>query len=188
MTRKSISLLCEKSPRKPLRQQLKPKSLARASALKSVSFPIYQDTTASVINRSVRIIVEHKTLRIALVEANTNVIQTEAVLLLHLFKTRTAPCIYCPKCKTFMSVKEFGAHFHVIDSSSDEENGDRLVSEERREKHKRELEALKRKVYNTLPCPDQGATQLTPLQTERWNTFLQLVSKFQVFGPPADDM
>lgn len=86
-----------------------------------------------------------------------------------------------------MSVKEFGAHFHVTDSSSDEENGG-LVSEERREKQKRELEALKRKVYNTLPCPDQGATELTPLQTERWNTFLQLVSKFQVFGPPADDM
>lgn len=185
MTRKSFSLLCEKSPRRPLRQQLKSKSPARASALKSVSFPIYQDT--AVISRSVRIIVEHKTLRIALVEANTNVIHTEAVLLLHLFKTRTAPCIYCPKCKTFMSVKEFGAHFHVADSSSlsDEEN----VSEERRrEKQKRELEALKRKVYNTLPCPDQGATQLTPLQTERWNTFLQLVSKFQVFGPPADDM
>lgn len=157
------------------RRRGRPKKLASTN-VKSVSYPTHQN----VLNKPSRVLVEHRTLEIALVEANTNIIQTRALLLLHLFQTRKAACIYCPECKKHMGVLDFGSHFH-LDSSDDEKN----QSSEMKEKRRRELEALKRKSYNTLPCPDPGQSTLTPQQAAKWAQFLQLTVKFQVFPPPA---
>lgn len=157
------------------RRRGRPKKLASTN-VKSVSYPTYQN----ILDRPTRVLVERRTLEIALVEANTNIIQTRAVLLLHLFQTRKAACIFCPECNKHMSVIEFGSHFH-LDSFDDEKN----QSNEMKEKRRRELEALKRKSYNTLPCPDPGQTELTSQQAEKWAKFLQLTVKFQVFPPPA---
>ena len=158
------------------RRRGRPKKQASTNVKSSVSYPTYQN----VLNKTIRVLLDRRTLEIALVEANTNIIQTRAILLLHLFQTRKAACIYCPECKKHMSVLEFGSHFH-LDSSDDEKN----QSNEMKEKRRRELEALRRKSYNTLPCLDPGQTTLTPQQAEKWSQFLKLTAKFQVFSPPA---
>lgn len=165
---KQVPLAVSKSPKKRGR---KPKCLQLITP-KSTSCPLHLNAFNV---QSARVVIERKPLRIALVDANTDVVQTEAILLLDLFKTRTAPCIFCPKCNVYMSVKAFGSHFHI-------DMFDRFDAETRR----LELEALKRKTYKTLPCLDNDQETLSSQKAERWAYFLRLVEHFKIFTPTVE--
>ena len=60
-------------------------------------------------------------LHIALVEDQTNIVCTKAVLFIHLFKSFDSPCIGCPLCKSFLTTTEFSKHIHP---DEDEEGDD----------------------------------------------------------------
>lgn len=52
---------------------------------------------------------------IALVEDKTNIVHTKALLLIHLYRSYSSPCIICVLCKQFFSINEFSKHFHLSD-------------------------------------------------------------------------
>lgn len=123
--------------------------------------------------RPASVTVEQSSFRIALVDSLTNIIQTEAIVFLQLFQSRKSPCIYCPKCQRYMSVRVFGTHFHL---DSEDESGDE-------ETKLKLLETLRQRIYHTLPCLESGRIDLTEQQVKQWNIFIERVSRFKVFQP-----
>lgn len=56
---------------------------------------------------------------IALVENETNIVETKALLFLHLFQSLSCPCIGCPECHTYMTCAEFSKHIHLDEDDTE---------------------------------------------------------------------
>lgn len=73
-----------------------------------------------ILNNQPVVLMEHsKPFPIALVESETNIVETKAVLFMHLFQSLSSPCIGCPECSNFMTCSDFSKHIH-IDEEDDE--------------------------------------------------------------------
>lgn len=117
---------------------------------------------------------------IALVEDKTNIVHTKALLLIHLYKSYSSPCIICVLCRRFFSINEFSKHFHLSDEDLlDEED---LEEEKGRDKvdnlqldwqqiREKKLNALKKKSYKILPYCLNKNNELNQDQLKIWKTF-----------------
>lgn len=73
-----------------------------------------------ILNKQPVVIMEHsKPFPIALVESETNIVETKAVLFMHLFQSLSSPCIGCPECSDFMTCGEFSKHIHIDDDDDE---------------------------------------------------------------------
>lgn len=67
-----------------------------------------------ILNNQPVVLMEHsKPFPIALVESETNIVETKAVLFMHLFQSLSSPCIGCPECSDFMTCGDFSKHIHI---------------------------------------------------------------------------
>lgn len=67
-----------------------------------------------ILNNQPVVRMEHsKPFPIALVESQTNIVETKAVLFMHLFQSLSSPCIGCPECSDFMTCRDFSKHIHI---------------------------------------------------------------------------
>lgn len=131
----------------------------------------YKELIEKARTSQIRVRLNRSNLRIALVEGPENILCSLAKLDVHLFKYRTAPCIYCPRCLLYMSIEQFGNHVHGNDE------------------HEAALVRKKPGVlYNMIPCNDDLSTDLSPENVELWNLFLARVSKFNVFQPKSQKL
>lgn len=128
---------------------------------------------------------------IALVEDKTNIVHTKALLLIHLYKSYSSPCIICVLCKRFFSINEFSKHFHLSDEDLlDEEdadddannNDDECNPRKHRDKNaftqaeweqirERRLGSLKKKSYKILPYCLNKNNELNEDQLKIWKIF-----------------
>jgi len=104
---------------------------------------------------------------IALVENNTNFIQTKAVLFLHLFVSLSVGCIWCPLCATHLSVTEFSRHVHPEEGEDDEED-----------QPSEDSEFKAKKTYKILPYRIDGQ-ELSSDVLVGWKTFARRFSEFK---------
>lgn len=144
-------------------------NIVRPSSELSVSE--YKELIEKARSSQIRVRLNRSNLRIALVEGPENILCSLAQLDVHLFKYRTAPCIYCQRCLLYMSIEQFGNHVHDNDE------------------HEAALVRKKPGVlYNMIPCNDDLSTDLSPENVELWNLFLARVSKFNVFQPKSQKL
>ena len=79
----------------------------------------------SIVRDQPSVIVSHSLpFPIALVEDQTNVVYTKALLFLHLFKSYASQCVNCPWCKRFLSISEFSKHIHLDEIDDDDDDDD----------------------------------------------------------------
>lgn len=81
----------------------------------------------NILNNQPSVQMEHsEPFPIALVENETNIVETKALLFLHLFQSLSCPCIGCPACHSYMTCAEFSKHVH-----KDEDEPDVLIESEK---------------------------------------------------------
>ena len=145
------------------------------------------------------LIKQSKPFPIALVEDKTNVVYTKALLFLHLFKSYSSQCIYCPWCRLFLSVGEFSKHLHPEDLDEDDEvdesssscselsSSDNEQDNENKNKYKKKqlkkLNKLKQKSFKILPyCTNlqqDGDDRLSESDIQTWKTFGSRFAQFK---------
>jgi hypothetical protein len=144
------------------------------------------------------LIKQSKPFPIALVEDKTNVVYTKALLFLHLFKSYSSQCIYCPWCRLFLSVGEFSKHLHLEDLDEEEDEEDETSTscsdlsnddEHDEDRHKfkkkqlKKLNKLKQKSFKILPyCTNlqqDGDDKLSESDIKTWKTFGSRFAQFK---------
>ena len=168
-TTTAIDLTKNKLGRKEENSSISSDSIVRPSS--ELSETEYKELIEKARTSQIRVRLNRSNLRIALVEGPENILCSLAKLDVHLFKYRTAPCIYCPRCLLYMSIEQFGNHVHGNDEH--------------------EAALIRKKpgvLYNMIPCNDDLSTDLSPENVELWNLFLARVSKFNVFQPKSQKL
>ena len=107
-------------------------------------------------------IVHSKPFPIALVEEQTNVVFSKALLLNHLYLSYSSPCILCPLCSKFLTVAEFTKH--LLHSNQDVENGE-------------DNKSSSNKAFNILPY--RTRSQITEYDMSTWKLFSKRYSEFK---------
>lgn len=128
-----------------------------------------------ILNSQPAVVINHsKPFPIALVEDKTNIVETKAILFIHLFQTFKSPCIGCPLCKNFMTCTEFSKHIHL-----DEEDEEvQLIENMKLDKTT--------KSYKILPYRmdseelSEEALSTWKIFTKRYSAFKQQQSKQEV--------
>ena len=117
---------------------------------------------------SLRVVIQHHELALALCEAKTNIIRSKAILHYHLYISNSTPCIYCPYCNVYLSVNEFSRHVHVsVDDIDDPFDADEAKAAQRLlDKHK----------HHILPYTDSG--ELNKKEMDLWQAFSE---KYLIF-------
>ncbi len=161
--------------------------------------PCSIDDKISIIKEQPFILIKQsKPFPIALVEDKTNVVYTKALLFLHLFKSYSSQCIYCPWCRLFLSVGEFSKHLHLEDLDEEEDEEDESSSsysdlssneeqDEQEDKYKKKqlkkLNKLKQKSFKILPyCTNlqqDGDDKLSESDIQTWKTFGSRFAQFK---------
>merc|ERR1712127_331041 len=101
------------------------------------------------MNNQPYVVINHShPMPIALVEDKTNIVQTKAVLFIHLFKSLSSQCIGCPLCKSFLTISEFSKHVHLDEEAEDENE---LES----------IEEISKKSYKILPYRMNNTAELS---------------------------
>ncbi len=121
-----------------------------------------------ILKQKISVVLYHSQgIPIALVENNTNFIQTKAVLFLHLFVSLSVGCIWCPLCATHLSVTEFSRHVHPEEGEDDEED-----------QPSEDSEFKAKKTYKILPYRIDGQ-ELSSDVLVGWKTFARRFSEFK---------
>ena len=121
--------------------------------LESEIVKITAEEAVFIMNNQPTTVLNHSLpLHIALVEDQTNIVCTKAVLFIHLFKSFDSPCIGCPPCKSFLTTTEFSKHIHP---DEDEEGDD-------------DDEQLHKKSYKILPY---NQDKLSESDLSTWKLF-----------------
>lgn len=150
------------------------------------------ELVAHILKNQPRVKITHSIpFPIALVEDKTNIVHTKALLLIHLYKSFSSPCIICVLCKCFFSINDFSKHFHLSeedledDEEEDEETHENITDgskpidaqkkphanlnlEQRREK---KLAELRKKSFKILPYCLNKNNELNEDQLKIWKIF-----------------
>lgn len=151
------------------------------------------ELVAHILKNQPRVKITHSIpFPIALVEDKTNIVHTKALLLIHLYKSFSSPCIICVLCKCFFSINDFSKHFHLSeedlfdeDDEEDEETHGNITDdskpidaqkkthvnlnlEQRREK---KLAELRKKSFKILPYCLNKNNELNEDQLKIWKIF-----------------
>lgn len=119
-----------------------------------------------ILNNQPVVIMEHsKPFPIALVESETNIVETKAVLFLHLFQSLSSPCIGCPECSDFLTCSEFSKHIHI------DEDDDEGFTELKKPKAQ--------KSYKILPYRMNGDEELSENDMKIWRQFGKRCAQFK---------
>lgn len=151
-----------------------------------------EELIAHMLEQQPRVKITHSIpFPIALVEDKTNIVHTKALLLIHLYKSYSSPCIICVLCKRFFSINEFSKHFHLSDedlldkddeessNNDDETNDDQRKPRDRasyteadwQQIRERRLSSLKKKSYKILPYCLNKNNELNEDQLKIWKIF-----------------
>lgn len=102
-------------------------------------------------------IAHSKPFPIALVEEQTSVVFSKALLLNHLYLSYASPCILCPLCRKFLTVTEFTKHIHV--------------------NHEDEEDKSSNKSFNILPY--RTKSQITEYDKSTWRLFSKRFAEYK---------
>lgn len=125
-----------------------------------------------IINNQPCVLINHSVpMPVALVEDKTNIVQTKAVLFIHLFQSISSPCIGCPLCKKFLTISEFSKHVHLDEDEEDDEN--EVINS--------------KKSYKILPYRINNESELSETDLSTWKLFGKRYNDFKRAQPNVSE-